>query len=76
VRDHRHRWQVPSRRRDEGKRLIQRLVEFSQEPEVRKRIVFLPNYDIAMAQLLLSGHGCLAEQPAAPASRPPQAPPA
>ncbi len=40
---------------DEGKRLIQRLVEFSQEPEVRKRIVFLPNYDIAMAQLLYPG---------------------
>jgi starch phosphorylase len=40
---------------DEGKRLIQKLVEFSQEPEVRKRIVFLPNYDIAMAQLLYPG---------------------
>ncbi|MGV8895894.1 MAG: alpha-glucan family phosphorylase [Rhodoglobus sp.] len=40
---------------DEGKRLIQRLVEFSQEPEVRERIVFLPNYDIAMAKLLYPG---------------------
>jgi starch phosphorylase len=40
---------------DEGKRLIQRLVEFSQEPEVRKRIVFLPNYDIGMAKLLYPG---------------------
>jgi starch phosphorylase len=40
---------------DEGKRLIQKLVEFSQEPDVRGRIVFLPNYDIGMAQLLYPG---------------------
>jgi len=40
---------------DGGKRLIQRLVQFSQDPELRKRIVFLPNYDIAMAQLLYPG---------------------
>ncbi|MGN6327171.1 alpha-glucan family phosphorylase [Pseudolysinimonas sp.] len=40
---------------DEGKRLIQKLVEFSMEPEVRGRIVFLPNYDIGMAQLLYPG---------------------
>ncbi len=40
---------------DEGKRLIQRLVEFSQGTDVRSRIVFLPNYDIEMAQLLYPG---------------------
>ncbi|THG31710.1 alpha-glucan family phosphorylase [Naasia lichenicola] len=40
---------------DEGKRLIQKLVRFTQDPEVRGRIVFLPNYDIAMAQLLYPG---------------------
>jgi starch phosphorylase len=40
---------------DEGKRLIQELVEFAAEPEVRERIVFLPNYDIAMATLLYPG---------------------
>ena len=40
---------------DEGKRLIQRLVEFSQDPDVRSRIVFLPNYDIGMAKLLYPG---------------------
>lgn len=40
---------------DEGKRLIQKLVEFSQDPAVRRRIVFLPNYDIAMAKLLYPG---------------------
>jgi starch phosphorylase len=40
---------------DEGKRLIQRLVEFASEPGVRERIVFLPNYDIGMAKLLYPG---------------------
>ncbi len=40
---------------DEGKRLIQRLVEFATGADVRERIVFLPNYDIAMAQLLYPG---------------------
>ncbi|CAN5144891.1 glycosyltransferase family 1 protein [soil metagenome] len=40
---------------DEGKRLIQKLVKFSQEPEIRTRMVFLPNYDIGMAQLLYPG---------------------
>ncbi|MCU1514985.1 MAG: glgP, partial [Microbacteriaceae bacterium] len=40
---------------DEGKRLIQKLVEFSQDPEIRKHMVFLPNYDIGMAQLLYPG---------------------
>ncbi|BDI21936.1 alpha-glucan family phosphorylase [Herbiconiux sp. L3-i23] len=40
---------------DEGKRLIQELVQFSQDPDVRRRLVFLPNYDIAMAQLLYPG---------------------
>lgn len=40
---------------DEGKGLIQRLVEFASEPEVRKRIVFLPNYDIGMAKILYPG---------------------
>ncbi|WP_157156526.1 alpha-glucan family phosphorylase [Diaminobutyricimonas sp. LJ205] len=40
---------------EEGKRLIQRLVDFAQDPEVRTRIVFLPNYDIGMAQVLYPG---------------------
>ncbi len=40
---------------DEGKRLIQRLVEFAQAPDVRERIVFLPNYDIGMAKRLYPG---------------------
>lgn len=40
---------------DAGKELIQRLVQFAQGADVRNRIVFLPNYDIAMAQLLYPG---------------------
>ena len=40
---------------DGGKRLIQQLVQFADDPELRHRIVFLPNYDIAMAQPLYPG---------------------
>ena len=38
-----------------GKRLIQELVRFSQEPDVRGRMVFLENYDISMAKSLYPG---------------------
>ncbi|HEX6515328.1 MAG TPA: alpha-glucan family phosphorylase [Nocardioidaceae bacterium] len=38
-----------------GKRLIQQIVRFADDPQVRHRIVFLPNYDIAMAQPLYPG---------------------
>ncbi|MGZ4782548.1 MAG: alpha-glucan family phosphorylase [Oryzihumus sp.] len=38
-----------------GKKLIQQMVRFADDPEVRHRIVFLPNYDIAMAQYLYPG---------------------
>ncbi|MFZ4896201.1 alpha-glucan family phosphorylase [Plantibacter sp. Mn2098] len=40
---------------DEGKRLIQQLVQFSQDPQLRTRIVFLPDYGIAMAKNLYPG---------------------
>ena len=40
---------------DGGKKLIQELVKFADDPEVRHRIVFLPNYDIAMALPLYPG---------------------
>ena len=40
---------------DGGKKLIQEIVRFADDPEVRHRIVFLPNYDIAMAQPLYPG---------------------
>ncbi len=38
-----------------GKALIQQVVRFSDEPEVRHRIAFLPDYDIAMARFLYAG---------------------
>jgi len=38
-----------------GKKLIQQLVRFADHPEVRHRIAFLPDYDIAMAQYLYPG---------------------
>ncbi len=40
---------------DGGKKLVQELVAFTDDPEVRHRIVFLPNYDMAMAQALYPG---------------------
>ncbi|HET7899677.1 MAG TPA: alpha-glucan family phosphorylase [Candidatus Nanopelagicales bacterium] len=40
---------------DGGKKLIQKLVHFADDPEVRHRIVFLPDYDIGMARLLYPG---------------------
>jgi starch phosphorylase len=38
-----------------GKRLIQEMVRFSDDPRVRDRIVFLPDYDMALAALLVQG---------------------
>lgn len=40
---------------DHGKKLIQQMVKFADDPAVRHRIVFLPNYDIGMAQFLYPG---------------------
>ncbi len=40
---------------DSGKALIQKLVQFAADPAVRRRIVFLPNYDIGMARVLYPG---------------------
>lgn len=40
---------------DGGKRLIQQIVQFADDEDVRHRIAFLPNYDIAMAQPLYPG---------------------
>ncbi len=38
-----------------GKKLIQEMVRFTDDPAVRHRIAFLPNYDIGMAQALYPG---------------------
>ncbi|MFC0582315.1 alpha-glucan family phosphorylase [Micrococcoides hystricis] len=40
---------------EQGKRMIQELVQFTDDPRVRQRIVFLPNYDMRMAQTLFPG---------------------
>lgn len=40
---------------DGGKQLIQRIVHFSRNEAVRKRIVFLEDYDMAMARYLVQG---------------------
>ncbi|MEO5653329.1 MAG: alpha-glucan family phosphorylase, partial [Marmoricola sp.] len=40
---------------DGGKALIQAIVSLADDPEVRHRIAYLPNYDIAMAQPLYPG---------------------
>jgi glycogen phosphorylase len=38
-----------------GKRLIQQMVRFADSDAVRRRIVFLPDYDIALAHYLVQG---------------------
>src|SRR3954451_17338498 len=38
-----------------GKQLIQQMVKFADDPEIRHRIAFLPNYDIGMARYLYWG---------------------
>jgi glycogen phosphorylase len=38
-----------------GKRLIQQMVRFTDDPRVRARIVFLPDYDMEMARSLVRG---------------------
>ena len=38
-----------------GKALIQQMVQFADDPSVRERIVFLPDYDISMAKPLYPG---------------------
>jgi starch phosphorylase len=40
---------------DGGKALIQQMVQYSDSPDVRRRIVFLPDYDMALARTLVQG---------------------
>ena len=40
---------------DSGKALIQQMVRFTDNPAVRHRIVFLPDYDMGMARYLVQG---------------------
>lgn len=40
---------------DGGKALIQQVVRFTEDPAIRDRIVFLPDYDISMARHIYAG---------------------
>ncbi|HSM81872.1 MAG TPA: alpha-glucan family phosphorylase [Nodosilinea sp.] len=40
---------------DEGKRIIQRLMEWCRHPALRDRVAFIEDYDMAVAKLLLAG---------------------
>jgi glycogen phosphorylase len=40
---------------DSGKQLIQQMVRFADDPKVRHRIVFLPDYDMALATAMVQG---------------------
>jgi glycogen phosphorylase len=40
---------------DGGKLMIQQMVRFADDPRVRHRIVFLPDYDMALARTLVQG---------------------
>ncbi|AZI57852.1 glycosyltransferase family 1 protein [Nakamurella antarctica] len=40
---------------DGGKTYMQEMVRFTDDPEIRHRIVFLPDYDMGMAAILCSG---------------------
>ena len=42
-------------RDDEGKKLIQDVLSFTKEPHLRKRIVFLENYDMNIARYMVQG---------------------
>jgi len=40
---------------DQGKEIIKNIIEFAQRPEIRRRIVFLEDYDINVARNLVQG---------------------
>ena len=40
---------------EQGKAMIREIFNFSQDPEVRRRMAFLENYDMSMAKLLCQG---------------------
>jgi starch phosphorylase len=40
---------------DGGKLMIQQMVRFTDDPKVRHRIVFLPDYDMALARAMVQG---------------------
>ncbi|HEX4978583.1 MAG TPA: alpha-glucan family phosphorylase [Acidimicrobiales bacterium] len=51
---------------DAGKEMIQRIVEFSRDPEVRHRFAFVEDYDIAVARMLYQGSDVWLNNPRRP----------
>jgi glycogen phosphorylase len=51
---------------DGGKHLIQQLVRFADQADVRHRIVFLPDYDMALARTLVQGSDVWLNNPLRP----------
>jgi starch phosphorylase len=51
---------------DGGKALIQQMVQFADDPRVRHRITFLPDYDIGMARYLYYGSDVWLNNPLRP----------
>ncbi|OUC91703.1 alpha-glucan family phosphorylase [Streptosporangium minutum] len=49
-----------------GKKLIQQIVKFADREDVRHRIVFLPDYDMALGQLLVQGSDVWMNNPIRP----------
>ncbi len=40
---------------DQGKEMIRQIISFSSDPEIRHRITFVPDYDIAVARMMYQG---------------------
>lgn len=51
---------------DDGKRMIQRLVQFSRLPEIRGKLVFLPDFDMAIGKELYAGSDVWLNNPLRP----------
>ena len=51
---------------DGGKQLVQQIVQFADDPAVRHRIAFLPDYDIGMARYLYAGSDVWLNNPRRP----------
>jgi starch phosphorylase len=54
---------------DHGKELIRRIAQFARRPEVRHRVAFVEDYDIAVARLLYQGSDVWLNNPRRPAPR-------
>jgi glycogen phosphorylase len=51
---------------DGGKLLIQQMVKFTDDPQVRHRIVFLPDYDMALGRTMVQGSDVWLNNPLRP----------